>query len=47
MKRNFWLRQLPLALLVTGAVLTAAAWQTGPASAQQKATDTIPDRTKK
>ena len=47
MKRNFWLRQLPMALLVTGAVLTAAAWQTGPAGTQQKATDTIPDRTKK
>ena len=48
MKRTFLTRQLPLALLATGLVLGAAAWQGKPSKNQEKAThntsDTIPDR---
>ena len=43
----FWRRQLPLALLASGLVITAAAWQTRPARMEQAKTDTVPDRHKK
>ena len=43
----FWRRQLPLALLASGLVITAAAWQTRPARTVQAKTDTVPDRQKK
>ena len=44
MKRNFWLRQLPLALGVCALVITAAAWQGSPGNTKQTFTDTTPQR---
>ncbi len=47
MNRNFLTRKLPLALLATGLVLGAAAWQGSPSKNLQPSanrTDTIPDR---
>jgi hypothetical protein len=47
MKRTFWLRKLPIALLISGMVISAAAWQTGPGKTKQATNDTVPDRNKK
>ncbi|HWI92206.1 MAG TPA: hypothetical protein VNT20_13075 [Flavisolibacter sp.] len=47
MKRNFWLKQLPIALLVSALVITAAAWKGQPGKTTRTATDTIPDKNKK
>jgi hypothetical protein len=47
MKRNFWLKQLPIALSVSALVITAAAWQGQPGKTTHTTTDTIPDKNKK
>ena len=47
MKRNFWIKELPIALFVSGLVVATAAWQNLPAKPKQNKTDTIPDRNKK
>jgi len=47
MKRNFWLRKLPVVLLIAGLAITAAAWQGQPGKNTHTRTDTIPDRNKK
>lgn len=47
MKRNFWRSQLPILLLLTGLIVTAAAWQGKPLQAKQNITDTIPRGNKK
>lgn len=47
MKRIFWYRQLPAAILVTGIVITATAWQGQPITTQHTKLDTVPDRNKK
>ena len=47
MKRNFWLKQLPIVLIVSALVITAAAWQGQPGKTTRTTTDTIPDRNKK
>ena len=44
MKRNFWIRQLPIALVVCAMVITAAAWQGKPPIANQTFKDTVPER---
>jgi len=46
MKRIFWLKQLPIALIVSGLVITAAAWQGHPGKTTRTITDTIPDKNK-
>lgn len=46
MKRNFWLNQLSICLLILGLVITTAAWQISPAKSIHITTDTIP-QTKK
>ena len=47
MKRNLWIKKLPLAVLACGVVIATAAFQSQPAKAKQKTTDTVPDRNKK
>jgi hypothetical protein len=47
MKRIFWYRQLPAAILVTGFVITASAWQGQPLKTKHTKTDTVPGRNKK
>jgi hypothetical protein len=47
MKRNFWLKQLPIALSVSALVITAAAWQGQPGKTAHITTDTIPNKNKK
>lgn len=47
MKRNFWTQQVPVILLVSGMVLTTAAFQNKPSQQTQNTTDTIPGREKK
>lgn len=47
MKRNFWLKQLPIGILVSALVITAAAWQGQPGKTTRTTTDTIPDKNKK
>ncbi|MFL5808803.1 MAG: hypothetical protein ACJ749_04730 [Flavisolibacter sp.] len=47
MKRIFWYRQLPAAVLVTGFVITASAWQGQPLKTQHTKTDTVPGGNKK
>ena len=44
MKRNFWLKQLPIALIVSILVVVAAAWQGHPGKTTHATTDTIPDK---
>lgn len=44
MKRNFWFRQLPLALIATAMIITAAAWQTNPGTSSQTIRDTVPNK---
>lgn len=44
MKRNFWLRKLPLAVLVCGMVVTAAAWQDHSATNTRNIADTTPNK---
>lgn len=44
MKRNIWLRKLPIALLATALVITAAAWQAQPGKHTHTTTDTIPNK---
>jgi chromosome segregation ATPase len=46
MKRIFWLKQLPIALIVLGLVITATAWQGQPGKTTHTITDTIPDKNK-
>src|SRR3982751_2768186 len=46
MKRNNWIRKVPVVLLASGLLITATAWQGKPAQSQQAKTDTIPDRNK-
>jgi hypothetical protein len=46
MKRNFWLKQLPIALSVSALVITAAAWQGQPGKTTHTITDTIPQKNK-
>jgi len=46
MKRDFWLKQLPIALLITALVITTAAWQGQPGKTTRTTTDTIPDKNK-
>ena len=46
MKRIFWLKQLPIALVVSGLVITATAWQGSPGKNTHITTDTIPDKNK-
>lgn len=47
MKRDLWIKKLPLAVLACSIVLATAAFQTHPAKTKQGATDTVPDRNKK
>jgi chromosome segregation ATPase len=47
MKRNFWLKQLPIALIVSALVITAAAWQGSPGKTTHTTTDTIPEKNKR
>ena len=47
MNKNFWLKQLPIALIVSALVITAAAWQGQPRKTTHTITDTIPDKNKK
>lgn len=47
MTRNFWTRQLPVAVLITGTVIATVAWQTHPGKSTHTTNDTIPDRHKK
>jgi hypothetical protein len=47
MKRNFWLKQLPIALSVSALVIIAAAWQGQPGKTTHITTDTIPEKNKK
>lgn len=47
MKRKFWIKKLPVALLISALVITAAAWQGQPGKTTQTINDTIPDRNKK
>ena len=42
MQRNFWMKQLPLAVLATGLVLASTAFQTKPGSTANSLTDTVP-----
>lgn len=44
MKRNFWLKKLPLALIILALVITAAAWQGQPGKNTHTITDTIPNK---
>jgi len=46
MKRIFWLKQLTIALIVSGLVITATAWQGHPGKTTYTTTDTIPDKNK-
>ena len=46
MNKNFWLKQLPIALIVSALVITAAAWQGQPRKTTHTITDTIPDKVK-
>jgi hypothetical protein len=46
MKRNFWLKQLPIALIALALVITATAWQGGPGKNTRTTTDTIPQNKK-
>jgi len=47
MKRIFWMKQLPLALLALAFIITAASWQTQPGKSTPAKTDTVPDKDKK
>jgi len=47
MKRNLWLKQLPIALIVSALVITAAAWQTSPGKTTHTTIDTIPEKNKR
>jgi membrane protein involved in colicin uptake len=47
MKREFWTRQLPIALLVSALIVTSAVAQNKTGKIKQTATDTLPDRNKK
>jgi hypothetical protein len=44
MKRNFWLKQLPIVLIAAALVITATAWQGQPGKTKSIATDTIPNK---
>ena len=46
MKRIFWLKQLPILLIVLALVITATAWQGQPGKTTHTITDTIPDKNK-
>lgn len=46
MKRIFWLKQLPVVLIVLALVITATAWQGQPGKTTHTTTDTIPDKNK-
>jgi len=46
MKRNFWLKQLPIALIAATLVITAIAWQGSPGKNTRTITDTIPQNKK-
>jgi len=46
MKRIFWLKQLPILLIVLALVITATAWQGQPGKTTHTTTDTIPDKNK-
>jgi chromosome segregation ATPase len=46
MKRDSWIRQLPLLLLVTVLVITSGAWQTQPGRQTHALADTVPDKNK-
>lgn len=47
MKRNFWIKKLPVAVLASALVITVAAWQKQPGKTTHTTNDTIPDRNKK
>src|SRR2546423_1720438 len=47
MKRNFWIKQLSLAVMAAGLLAMAIAWQTHPGRSVQTSNDTVPDRYKK
>ncbi|MGZ3949409.1 MAG: hypothetical protein ACXVKK_14890 [Flavisolibacter sp.] len=46
MKRDFWLKQLPILLIISALVVTAAAWQVAPGKSTRTITDTVPDKNK-
>jgi len=46
MKRIFWLKQLPIILIVMAMVITAVAWHGQPGKTTHTITDTIPDKNK-
>jgi hypothetical protein len=47
MKRSFWLKQLPMALIVSALVITATAWQGQPGKTTHTTNDTIPEKNKR
>jgi chromosome segregation ATPase len=47
MKRNFWLKQLPIALIVSALLIIAAAWQASPVKTTRTINDTIPEKNKR
>lgn len=46
MKRDFWIKQLPIVVVITALVITTAAWQGQPGKTIHTTTDTIPDKNK-
>jgi hypothetical protein len=46
MKRNFWLKQFPITLIVSALVITAASWQGQPGKITRTIIDTVPETRK-